>query len=190
VQEKQNRQQNEAKKQKNKFVFTNKKAWITFAVILLLDQITKLYLLHYAVDQIPLFQDYQSFAPNTFILFRITSFFNIVLLFNPGISFSMLSSANEYMPYILSVATLLIIWFLIHIYKTEQNEHNKLFIVMVIAGAVGNLIDRIRYLGVIDFLDFHIDDYRWPAFNVADTFITIGAICWFVNTVLIHKKNA
>lgn len=107
----------------------------------------------------------------------VLPFFNLVLVYNPGVSFSMFAehgALNENMPLVLSgIAALIAVGFAIWLTKTPS----KLAAIgsgLIIGGAVGNILDRLRFGAVIDFLDFHIGDLHWPAFNVADCGIVIG----------------
>jgi signal peptidase II len=106
----------------------------------------------------------------------VTSFFNLVLAHNQGAAFSMLNDAGGWQRWLFSaiaiVASAWIIWLL----RTHQRQ--KLFclaMAMILGGALGNLIDRITYGYVVDFLDFYWKTYHFPAFNVADSAITCGA---------------
>jgi len=105
---------------------------------------------------------------------EITSFFNIVLVHNSGISFGMF--AGERQPLLLTaVSVAVVITLLIWLAKNSS----KLVAVAlggVIGGAIGNMIDRLRFGAVTDFLDFHLGAYHWPAFNIADTCIFIGVV--------------
>lgn len=107
----------------------------------------------------------------------LTSFFNLILTYNPGAAFSFLSEESGWQRWFLSgiagSAALLII-FLLNKYK-----HEKLFCLslsLILGGALGNLYDRITLGHVVDFLDFYIDAYHWPAFNIADSAIFVGAV--------------
>jgi len=105
----------------------------------------------------------------------ISSFFNITFIKNKGILFGMMSSS--FSPFLIIAAnliaiTILILWSL----RPDNNIFLRIGLNLTIAGAVGNLIDRLLYGGVVDFLDFHIGKYHWPAFNIADMSITIGTI--------------
>lgn len=104
----------------------------------------------------------------------IASFFNIILVWNKGISFSFLSSDNPYMPLWLAgfsifVGLLLLIWLV-----REKKLLIKCGLAFVIAGAIGNAIDRLRFGAVVDFLHFYYDQWHFPAFNIADICINIG----------------
>ena len=106
----------------------------------------------------------------------LTSFFNLVLTYNPGAAFSFLSDQSGWQRWFLSgiagTAVLLIIFFL-NRYKQEQLFCFSLS--LVLGGASGNLYDRITLGHVVDFLDFYIGSYHWPAFNIADSAIFVGA---------------
>ena len=106
----------------------------------------------------------------------LTSFFNLVLTYNPGAAFSFLSEESGWQRWFLSgiagSAALLIIYLL------NKYKHEKLFCMslsLILGGALGNLYDRITLGHVVDFLDFYIGNYHWPAFNIADSAIFIGA---------------
>ncbi|WP_295626558.1 signal peptidase II [uncultured Nitrosomonas sp.] len=107
----------------------------------------------------------------------LTGFFNLVLTYNPGAAFSFLSDQSGWQRWFLSgvagSAALLIIYLL------NRYKHEKLFCLslsLILGGALGNLYDRITLGHVVDFLDFYIGAYHWPAFNVADSAICVGAV--------------
>ena len=130
------------------------------ACITVVDQATKAWAL-----------DGWFFPPRTI---EVTSFFNLVAVWNSGISFGFLANHSEAMPYILAgfaivVSLGLTIWLL--------RVHSRLLAAglgLVIGGAVGNVIDRLRFQAVVDFIDLHAVGFHWPTFNVADAAITIG----------------
>lgn len=108
--------------------------------------------------------------------YSVTGFFNLVLVHNTGASFSMLSDAGGWQRWLFSaiaiVAAVWIIWLL------RKHQQQKLFCIalaFILGGALGNLIDRVIYGYVVDFLDFHWDEHHFAAFNVADSAINIGA---------------
>lgn len=120
----------------------------------------------------------------------VTGFFNLVLTYNTGAAFSFLSEASGWQRWFLSaiaaVASLVILY-LLNKYKTE-----RLFCVslsLILGGAIGNLWDRITLGHVIDFLDFYIGDYHWPAFNIADSAIFVGAALLILESFS-NKENA
>ena len=107
---------------------------------------------------------------------EITSFFNLVSAWNTGVSFSMFDDLGNLGVYILSAFSLIVVAFLLFWMKKECSLYMRIALGFVIGGAIGNVIDRIRVGAVYDFLDIHIGQYHWPAFNVADSFICVGAI--------------
>jgi len=137
--------------------------WLGVAVVVILaDQLTKI-----AMSSV--FHPYEGRA--------ITSFFNLVLVFNRGAAFSFLAAAGGWQRWAftaLGVAAALVICYLIKRHATQRLFCTAL--ALILGGALGNVIDRLMYGHVIDFLDFHAGNWHWPAFNVADSAITIGAV--------------
>ena len=157
--------------------------WLGIAlVILLADQATKLLI----VDSFAL-GDSQT----------VTTFFNLVRVHNSGAAFSMLSTASGWQRWFFTaigiVATFFILWLL------RSHPTQKLFcfaLALVLGGAVGNVIDRIAYGHVVDFLDFHWDwlspvffQGHFPAFNVADSAISVGAVCLILDELIRVRKS-
>ncbi|CAM1636528.1 Peptidase A8 [Bartonella choladocola] len=108
---------------------------------------------------------------------------------NPGIAFSMLSSVSDWG---LIVLTFCIICFVIWLWKNAGPEKSlsRFGFLLVIGGAIGNLIDRIRFHYVIDYISFHIDDvFSFAIFNLADSFITVGAVLIVVDELLHWKRE-
>ncbi|MFM9967573.1 MAG: signal peptidase II [Burkholderiales bacterium] len=107
----------------------------------------------------------------------VTSFFNLVLVYNRGAAFSFLSDAAGWQRYLLVaialVAVLLIIGLLA---QSSAVGWYRVSLVLILGGAIGNLWDRITVGEVVDFLDFHLAGWHWPAFNVADSAISVGAV--------------
>ena len=108
--------------------------------------------------------------------FEITPFFNVVSAWNKGVSFSMFWISAENGPWILSAVALVIALGLVFWLTRVTHFLTALGIGLVIGGALGNVIDRLRFGAVFDFLDFYVGTYHWPAFNVADSCITIGVV--------------
>ncbi len=134
---------------------------LLFVVILLVDLVTKEWALANFLGQGRV---------------EVTSFFNFVLVWNTGISFGLLQTDGELGRWLLialalAIATILLFWL-----RWEQRTPPKLAIWLILAGALGNVGDRIRFGAVVDFLDFHAFGYHWPAFNVADSAIVVGAV--------------
>ena len=149
---------------------------IIILTIFLLDRFTKLYVLSLAEihNHVDIF---------------ITSFLNIHLVWNKGIAFG-LFSFNESFIYNIISTIIMIISILILVMITRSSGFKKLSLLFVFGGAIGNLFDRIYYSAVPDFIDFHINDFHWFVFNVADIFITLGIMCLILNEIFIdNKKN-
>jgi signal peptidase II len=105
----------------------------------------------------------------------VTPFFNLVLVFNPGASFSFLADAGGWQKWFFVVLALGIsVWLLSMLRHHAQERLMPAALSLILGGAIGNVIDRLRFDAVVDFLDFHLAGYHWPAFNVADSAITVG----------------
>jgi len=119
---------------------------------------------------------------------EVTSFFNLVVVHNTGVSFGMLNDL-AYGKWILSGITLAIVTLLLHWLFKSKHGMIATALGLVIGGAIGNLVDRIRVGYVADFLDFHIANYHWPAFNLADSAICIGIVLLLLEEWLIKKDE-
>jgi signal peptidase II len=109
----------------------------------------------------------------------VPGFFNIVLARNRGMAFGIMNrSQGHFTSYFLVLATIVAIAILIYWARRQGEERTGVLfgLGLILGGAVGNLIDRVRLGSVIDFLDFYLGRYHWPAFNLADSAITIGTI--------------
>lgn len=130
--------------------------------IVALDQATKAWVLAF-------FQHGESLV--------VTSFFNLVLFFNTGASFSFLADAGGWQRWFFIVLALAISVWLLLLLRRHAGEFLMAFsLTLILGGAVGNVIDRIRFGAVTDFLYFHWNEHYFPAFNVADSCITVGVI--------------
>jgi len=118
----------------------------------------------------------------------INNYLNFNLVFNTGIGFGFFSLNDSVYYNMLSILICLIILILIYLmFKSKTSE--KIFFSLIIGGAIGNLYDRIIYKAVPDFLDFHINDFHWFTFNIADIFISIGIIFMILNELIYNKKK-
>ncbi len=137
--------------------------WLALAVlVILLDQASKLWVLgsFHLGESLP-----------------VTGFFNLVLVFNSGAAFSFLSDAGGWQKWFFIVLALVISgWLAVMIRQHAAERLQPLAFALVLGGALGNVIDRLRFGAVVDFLDFHVAGWHWPAFNVADSAITIGVV--------------
>ena len=152
-------------------------SWLALAgVIVVIDQVTK-----YLVVR--------SFALGESVV--LTSFFNLVLVLNPGAAFSFLSDqAGWQRGFFIAIALAASAWIVYLLVKHPRDRLFALALTLVLAGAVGNVIDRILVGAVVDFLDFHALGYHWPAFNVADSAITCGAVLLAWDALRPQKKSA
>ena len=123
---------------------------------------------------------------NQFI--KVTSYLYLVHFKNEGAAFSFLSDAGGWQRYFLSIVAVIASVFIIFMIKKHRDElYIALGLSLILGGAIGNLYNRISLGHVTDFLYFHFNDYYWPAFNVADTAISIGAVIIIYKTII--KKN-
>lgn len=121
---------------------------------------------------------------------EVTSFFNLVLAWNRGVSFGMFSSASTYGPLLLTGLALAIVLALgVWLYKAETRV-SALALGLIIGGAIGNVVDRVQFGAVVDFLDFHLMGYHWPAFNVADAGICVGAVMLILESLFQPGKSS
>ena len=119
---------------------------------------------------------------------KINSYLYLVHFKNEGAAFSFLSDAGGWQRYFLSiVAAIASVFIIFMIKKNKENIFLALGLSLILGGAVGNLYDRLSLGHVTDFLYFHFNDYYWPAFNIADTAITIGAAIIIYDSIF--KKN-
>lgn len=116
------------------------------------------------------------------------NYFNLVEAWNTGVSFSMFDDGGMLGSVLLSVFALGVVIFLAFWLKKEQNRLIQISLGLIIGGALGNVVDRIRFGAVYDFLDFHYQTWHWPAFNMADSFICIGAFLIIVHGLFNSKK--
>lgn len=121
-----------------------------------------------------------------FISVELTSFFNLTMVWNEGISFGLFQSGN---PWPLSIMALVISTiFSIWLVRTKSWVE-VIALSMVIGGAIGNVIDRLHFGAVADFFDFHINGWHYPAFNIADSCISIGIVILVVNSLFLDKHS-
>ena len=131
-------------------------------LIIALDQLTKLWV----VSLLKLGQSIE-----------LTSFFNLVFVFNPGAAFSFLSDAGGWQRWFFIVLALAVSGWLTLLIRQHQSERLlPLAAALILGGALGNVIDRVRFGAVVDFLDVHVAGWHWPAFNVADSAISVGVV--------------
>ena len=159
------------------FKFLSKNFYISFSIVSLiyfLDRLSKIYVIQ--LDKNNLGSD----------IFNST-YLNIVLIWNKGIAFGLLSFNESYLYNIISSIIVIIIIVLV-IMSLKNQGFRRYSLLMIVGGALGNLHDRIFFNAVPDFIDFHIGNFHWFIFNVSDIFITLGVI-GMIFFELLNKEN-
>jgi len=158
--------------------FLNKNFYINFSIVIsvyFFDRLTKMFVIQ--LDKNNLGSD----------IFNST-YLNIVLIWNKGIAFGLLSFNEDYLYNILSIIISMIVVVLV-IMSIKSQGFKRYSLLMVIGGALGNLHDRIFFKAVPDFIDFHIGSFHWFIFNVSDIFITFGIILLIVLEISSNKEE-
>ncbi len=166
-------------------------------IVILLDQLSKWAVMEHVIRPFRYgneglgFIDWYIYQPSiiSYTQIPITSFFNIVMAWNTGVSFSMFNNIGEYGYLILIFIALVIVTIFAIMLWNSDNKLNNLCYSLIIGGALGNVLDRARFGAVIDFLDFHVKGYHWPAFNIADMSIVIGIILLIGASLFFERKT-
>ena len=160
------------------FKFLSKNFYIGFSIVALiyfLDRITKIFVIQ--LDRNNLGSD----------IFN-SAYLNIVLIWNKGIAFGLFSFDKSSLYNILSLIILLIVIILV-IMSLKSQGFKRYSLLMIVGGALGNLHDRIFFNAVPDFIDFHIENFHWFIFNVADIFISLGVIFMIIFELIDNNKK-
>ena len=160
------------------FKFLSKNFYISFSIVALiyfLDRLSKIYVIQ--LDKNNLGSD----------IFN-SAYLNIVLIWNKGIAFGLLSFNESYLYNIISLIIAIIIIVLV-IMSLKNQGFKRYSLLMIVGGALGNLHDRIFFNAVPDFIDFHIGNFHWFIFNVSDIFITFGVISMIVLELFDNKNE-
>ncbi len=149
--------------------------WLSLLVIVL-DQITK-----YMASTLLIY--YKPLA--------VMPMFNLTLMHNPGAAFSFLSDAGGWQRWFFTIIAIGVSIFLVFWLKrlTDKQKLQVIALAMILGGAVGNVIDRIWLGYVVDFIQVYYDKWYWPAFNIADSAITIGAVLMIYDSFFGHAEN-
>ena len=153
----------------NKFNLT---LFFLFLTLVILDQVTKALVINF-------FNLYDSVA--------LLHMINLTFVVNYGFAFGLLNNPSLNQILVSLVILAIIIYFLYLLIKT-QDKIFQLTLTLILAGALGNFIDRIFRGFVIDFIDIYIGKYHWPAFNIADSCITVGFVVLMINILFLNKK--
>ena len=148
---------------------------LVVVTIFLLDRLSKIYVI---------FLDKKYLGSEIFS----SKYLNINLIWNEGIAFGLFSFNNQNNYNILTILILLVISAILFMIIKSKN-HERYGLIMILGGALGNVFDRIIYKGVPDFIDFHVGDFHWFVFNVADIFISIGVIYMILLEIVGYKKK-
>jgi signal peptidase II len=120
----------------------------------------------------------------------VTKFFNVVFVSNPGAAFSFLAGAGGWQkPVLLAFGVIVSAVIAFWLVRREMTRVAALGFCAVLGGALGNAIDRVRHGAVVDWLDFHVGGWHWPAFNVADIGITVGAATLILDAMLVEPRK-
>ena len=160
------------------FKFFSKNFYISFSLVTLiyfLDRLTKIFVIQL---------DKNNFGSDIFN----SSYLNIVLIWNKGIAFGLFSFNETHLYNILSLIISMIVAVLV-IMSFKSKGFKRYSLLMIVGGALGNLHDRIFYNAVPDFIDFHVGNFHWFVFNVADIFITLGVICMIFMEFIGNNNN-
>jgi signal peptidase II len=148
------------------------------AAVAILDQFSKAAVLgHFAADDCSLAHQE-----------RVTWFLNLVLTCNRGMSFGLFNNGPGVNALLFSLVAAVIVAVLVFWLWRVDSPFLAVAIGLVIGGAVGNVIDRIRFGAVVDFLDFYIGSWHWPAFNVADSAICVGVAAMLLDGLLLRRE--
>lgn len=153
-----------------------------------LDQFSKGVLLYLITGTVPVAGAAWEIVPVPYLMAHVTNFFNIVFTWNPGASFSMFRALGESAPIVIIVLTSVIIGFIVTYLFRRASSYERLPLALIAGGAIGNLIDRVRFGAVVDFLDFHIGGWHYPSFNVADICICVGVALYILNWWIARRK--
>ena len=160
------------------FNFFKKNFFINFILVLTifgLDRISKIYVID---------QSKKSLSNNLFL----SDYLNISLMWNEGIAFGLFAFDESFFYNfitILIIMVIIIVFFMI----LKNKGYKKYSLILILGGALGNLYDRIFFGAVPDFIDFHIGDFHWFVFNVADIFISIGVIIMILSEFIVTKTS-
>jgi signal peptidase II len=147
-------------------------------ILIILDQYTKMWV--------------NTHIPKHHFIMVIDNFFALTHIRNPGVAFGLGADwSSEYKTYLfIGFSIIAVIAILIFFHQTPQeNKIVRIGLILIFSGAIGNMIDRILYQEVVDFLDFFVGSYHWPAFNVADSCITVGVLLMFIDLVQAGKAS-
>ena len=145
--------------------------FIIFSVFIL-DRATKMAIIKHQLNNQSLF---------------VNDYLNFELVWNTGISFGLFSQNANIYYHLITLLIFFVIIFLIYLMSTVVSLE-RIFFSLILGGAIGNVYDRLIYFAVPDFIDFHINNFHWFTFNIADIFITMGITLIIINDLMFKKK--
>jgi len=157
------------------------------AIVLILDQLSKWWVVETlfrpdGVAETPFY---------TSLRIPLAPFFELVMAWNRGVSFGILNQpGSDWNGWALSAMAAVIVVLLVGWMSKAQNRLVALALGLVVGGALGNVVDRLRFGAVADFLDFHVGAWHWPAFNVADSGITVGAVILVLDSLFARRTSS
>ena len=151
------------------------KNFLIILIIFILDRLSKMYILKLAELE------------NSLDIY-LTPYLNLYLIWNKGIAFGLFSFNEAYIYNLISIVILIVILVVLVMLKNAQGI-KKYSLMFVFGGSLGNFFDRIYYSAVPDFIDFHINNFHWFIFNVADIFISLGVVLLIMSEITSNKKN-
>ena len=163
---------------KNKSLLPDLVPVVTAGAVVMVDQFTKFWIM----AQFALYEQLEI----------IPGFFNLVYVTNTGAAFGMLAGSRTWLRQAFFVTVAIVALVIIIFAYGHLKKQAKIFVYalgLIGGGAIGNLIDRVRFGSVVDFLDFYLGTYHWPAFNVADSAITTGVGLFLLGSFLQHRKE-
>ena len=149
--------------------------FILILLIFLIDRISKIYIVNLTKE-------------NFNINIYSSEFLNLTLIWNEGIAFGLFSQGNEFFYNILT-ALIVIISLVVLFFSGRYTGLKRAALLCIFGGSLGNLYDRVSYSAGPDFIDFHINEFHWFVFNVADIFISIGVIIMIMTEFFVNNKN-
>ena len=149
--------------------------FILILLIFLIDRISKIYIVNLTKE-------------NFNINIYTSEFLNLTLIWNEGIAFGLFSYGNEFFYNILTILIVLISLGVLF-FSVKYKGLKRYALLCIFGGSLGNLYDRISYSAVPDFIDFHINEFHWFVFNVADIFISIGVIIMIMTEFFVKNRN-
>jgi signal peptidase II len=158
---------------------------IVIFFIIFVDQLSKLLIVEWFVHS----KGLEVLPYISYGWLELLPFLNIRLVWNTGISFSMFSSGDNLTMYIILAIQVSIVILLLFWMKNSKNMLQFFIFGLIIGGAFGNIIDRVHYGAVVDFIDFFYNQYHFPTFNFADIAISVGCFLWLVENIFLTKNQ-